>query len=92
MFSLEDSLISAREATGVPDVAAALHVDGRTSFAGSYEQPFRIASITKSFTATLLWEAGRFDDQARRLLSHTAGYRPEAAAPLPEASLEPLVA
>jgi CubicO group peptidase (beta-lactamase class C family) len=65
--------------------AAALHVDGRTEVAGAVEQPFRIASITKSFTATLLWELGRYDERARTLLSHTAGYRPESADPLPAA-------
>jgi CubicO group peptidase (beta-lactamase class C family) len=65
------------------EVAAALHADGRTELAGAAERPFRIASITKSFTATLLWEAGRFDERARMLLSHTAGYRPERAEPLP---------
>jgi len=63
--------------------AAALHVDGRTELAGAAERPFRIASITKSFTATALWEAGFFDERARTLLSHTAGYRPEAPSPLP---------
>jgi CubicO group peptidase (beta-lactamase class C family) len=65
------------------EVAAALHVDGRTELAGAAERPFRIASITKSFTATLLWETGRFDERARVLLSHTAGYRPERPEPLP---------
>src|SRR5437764_3588179 len=83
MFSLEDSVGAARERTGVPAVAAALHVDGATSFAGSFERPFRIASITKSFTSTLVSELGRLDDRTRALLSHTAGYRPESREPLP---------
>jgi len=74
---------AAQERTGVPDVAAALHVDGQTSFAGSAERPFRIASVTKSFTATLCFESGLWDDRMRALLSHTAGYRPEAPEPLP---------
>lgn len=65
--------------------AAALHVDGRTEVAGAADRPFRIASITKSFTATLVWELGRFDERTRALLSHTAGYRPERAEPLPPA-------
>lgn len=69
----------------MPEVAAALHLDGRTSVAGAHERPFRIASLTKSFTATLLAEAGLLDGRARALLSHTAGYRPESAEPLPEA-------
>ena len=66
-------------------LAAALHVDGRTELTGEVERPFRIASITKAFTATLLWETGRFDERTRTLLSHTAGYRPERAEPLPPA-------
>ena len=85
MFSLQDSLDSARERADVPDVAAALRKDGATSFAGSFETPFRIASITKSFTATLVAEAGLLDARRRALLSHTAGLRPETAEPLPEA-------
>jgi CubicO group peptidase (beta-lactamase class C family) len=78
VFSLRKSLAGAEF-----DVAAALHVDGRTELAGASDRPFRIASITKSFTATALWEAGLFDERARSLLSHTAGYRPEATLPLP---------
>jgi CubicO group peptidase (beta-lactamase class C family) len=53
--------------------AAALHVDGRTALAGEHERPFRIASITKSFTATAVSLAGELDDRRRALLSHTAG-------------------
>ena len=83
MFSLTDSVGAAQERTGVPDVAAALHVQGATSFAGSAERPFRIASITKSFTATLVDEAGLLDDRLTALLSHTAGLRPESREPLP---------
>lgn len=78
MFSLRKSLAEADF-----EVAAALHVDGRTELAGAADRPFRIASITKSFTATALWEAGAFDERARTLLSHTAGYRSEAPTPLP---------
>ena len=78
MFSLRKSLAEADF-----EVAAALHVDGRTELAGASERPFRIASITKSFTATALWEAGLFDERARTLLSHTGGYRPEIPSPLP---------
>jgi CubicO group peptidase (beta-lactamase class C family) len=85
VFSLEDSVSAALERTGIPDVAAALHCDGSTVFAGSHERPFRIASITKSFTASLVAEAGLLDDRMRALLSHTAGYRPESAEPLPPA-------
>jgi len=83
MFSVRTSVAAAQERTGIPEVAAALHLDGSTTFTGSAERPFRIASITKSFTATLLWETGRFDERARDDLSHTAGYRPESLDPLP---------
>jgi CubicO group peptidase (beta-lactamase class C family) len=80
---LAEIVREAQERTRVPVVAAALHVDGRTGFAGSHERPFRIASITKSFTATAISLAGLLDDRRRALLSHTAGYRPERAEPLP---------
>jgi CubicO group peptidase (beta-lactamase class C family) len=59
-------------------------VDGSVARAGAAETPFRIASITKSFTATALLEAGLLDARARTLLSHTAGYRPESTEQLPE--------
>lgn len=72
-----------QERTRVSAAAVALHVDGRTTFAGAHERPFRIASITKSFTATAISLAGLLDDRRHRLLSHTAGYRPERAEPLP---------
>jgi CubicO group peptidase (beta-lactamase class C family) len=78
VFSLRKSLAGAEF-----EVAAAVHVDGRTELAGAADRPFRIASVTKSFTATALWEAGLFDERARTLLSHTAGYRPETPSPLP---------
>lgn len=77
-------MAAAQERTGVPGVAAALHVDGSTELAGAAATPFRIASITKSFTATAALEAGLLDGQMRALLSHTAGYRAESREPLPE--------
>jgi CubicO group peptidase (beta-lactamase class C family) len=83
MFSLQASVAAAQERTGIPEVAAALHADGATTFAGAAERPFRIASITKSFTATLLWETGRLDQGIRDDLSHTAGRRPESLDALP---------
>jgi hypothetical protein len=85
VISLEECVAAAQERTGVPDAAAALHSGGSTVFAGLFERPFRIASVTKSFTATLCFEAGPWDGRTRALLSHTAGYRPESAEPLPEA-------
>jgi CubicO group peptidase (beta-lactamase class C family) len=80
---LAEIVRDAQARTHVPVAAAAFHVDGRTTFAGEYERPFRIASITKSFTATAVSLAGLLDDRRRALLSHTAGYRPERAEPLP---------
>jgi CubicO group peptidase (beta-lactamase class C family) len=73
----------AQARTGVPVAAVALHADDRTTLAGAHERPFRIASITKSFTATAISLAGLLDDRTRTLLSHTAGYRPERPEPLP---------
>jgi CubicO group peptidase (beta-lactamase class C family) len=76
-------LLDAQARAGVSVAAAALHLDGRTTLAGAHERPFRIASITKSFTATAVSLAGLLDDPCRALLSHTAGYHPERAEPLP---------
>ena len=95
-FSLEETIREARAQTGVPGVAAGLAVGGRTSFAadgelvlGSNERvrvdtPFRIASISKSFTATLAAETIELDELVRARLSHTSGWRCESAKPLPE--------
>ena len=80
---LAEIVQKAQARTGVQVVGAALHIDGRTMFAGAYERPFRIASITKSFTATAVSLAGLLDDHRRSLLSHTAGYRLERPEPLP---------
>lgn len=80
---LAEIVRDAQARTGVVAVAAALHVDGHTTLAGEYERPFRIASITKSFTATAVSLAGLLDDRRRALLSHTAGYRPERIELLP---------
>lgn len=80
---LAEIMSDAQARAGVPVAAAALHVDGRKTFAGAHERPFRVASITKSFTATAVSLAGLLDDRRRALLSHTAGYRPESPEPLP---------
>src|SRR3954469_8239400 len=92
----EESVRAARERAGVPGVAVALHAQGETrvATAGVLElgrddpveatTPFRIASITKSFTATLLAASKRLDERTRALLSHTAGLRPEAPEQLPD--------
>jgi len=93
----EEAVYDAHERTGVPGVAAALHADGETTctVAGvrqlghvdpvEPETPFRIASVTKSFTAVLVAEHGALDARRRALLSHTADYRPETRELLPEA-------
>jgi CubicO group peptidase (beta-lactamase class C family) len=80
----------ARSRTGVPAVAAGLFVGGSVELAADGacvpETPFRIASISKWFTASLASACGALDDETRRLLSHTAGLRSEVAEPLPDAS------
>ena len=80
---LAEIVRQAQVQTHVPVAAAALHLDGRTAVAGAHGRPFRIASITKSFTATAVSLAGLLDVRRRSLLSHTAGYRPERPEPLP---------
>jgi CubicO group peptidase (beta-lactamase class C family) len=94
-FWLEEAVHEGLARTGIPGAAAGLSVDGETSFAaagvlaaGDAEPvrpgtPFRIASITKPFTATLCAEGGVLDDGVAALLSHTAGLRPEAGVELP---------
>jgi CubicO group peptidase (beta-lactamase class C family) len=91
---LAEIVREARARTGVPAVTAGLLVDGKVVLAADgpveAETPFRIASITKWFTASLAaltldldapaWEGV----SARRLLSHTADLRPDRLEPLPE--------
>lgn len=96
-FSLEKAVRAAHARTRIPGIAAALHARGETqvAVAGVRElgrdepvqpgTPFRIASVTKSFTATLVYELGLLDERRRALLSHTAGYRLESAEPMPDA-------
>ena len=91
---LAEIVREARARTGVPAVAAGLLVGERVELAADgpieVETPFRIASITKWFTASLATllldldaplESGA---SARRLLSHTADLRPSSRALLPE--------
>ena len=94
-FGLEEAVRNAHAATGVTGVAAGLLRDGETVFAAEgvlergrdepvlAETPFRIASITKPFTATLCAASVGIDERLETLLSHTAGLRPESAEPLP---------
>jgi CubicO group peptidase (beta-lactamase class C family) len=86
---LAEIVREARARTGVPAVAAGLLVGGRIELAAAgpveVDTPFRIASITKWFTASLA--ALTLDLEAsgaRAWLSHTAGLRPESSEPLPE--------
>lgn len=91
---LAEIVRDARARTGVPAVAAGLLVDGRVELAADgpvdVETPFRIASITKWFTAALAALTLDLDMPlsghagARPLLSHTADLRPERPEPLPE--------
>jgi len=86
----------ARARTGVPGVAAGLLVDGETVAVADgvlelgrdepvrAETPFRIASISKPFTASLALSCLEPDERLRALLSHTSGLRCERAEPLPE--------
>ena len=95
-FELEEIVRDARARTDVPGVAAALSVDGQVvSVADGVlelgreervrpETPFRIASISKPFTASLALACLPADPQLRAWLSHTAGLRQERAEPLPE--------
>ena len=87
---LAEIVREARTRTGVPAVAAGLLVGGRVEVAAAgaveVETPFRIASITKLFTASLAALCLDLDESgARAWLSHTSGFRPESAEQLPEA-------
>lgn len=79
----------ARSRTGVPAVAAGLFVDGSVELVADgpveVETAFRVASISKWFTASLVSASGALDPETRRLLSHTTGLRSEVAEPLPDA-------
>jgi CubicO group peptidase (beta-lactamase class C family) len=95
-FGLEKAVREAREKTGVPGVAAGLLRDGETVFAADGvlelgrneavhpQTPFRIASITKPFIATMCAASVGLDERLRALLSHTAGLRCESTQPLPQ--------
>jgi CubicO group peptidase (beta-lactamase class C family) len=93
---LEEIIRGARARTGVPGVAAGVFADGEvtTVAEGVLElgrgepvqvgTPFRIASISKPFTASLAVSSVAVDDRLAALLSHTAGLCPESATPLPD--------
>lgn len=97
-FELQQIVREARSRTGVPGVAAGLLADGAVTAVadgvlelGSDEpvrpdSPFRIASISKPFTASLALSCLPLDEQLTGWLSHTAGLRCESQQPLPGAS------
>ena len=85
---LAEIVRDARARTGVPAVAAGLLVGDRVKLAADgpveVETPFRVASITKWFTASLAALCLDLDEPGvRAWLSHTAGFRPESTEPLP---------
>jgi beta-lactamase family protein len=95
---LKEAVREAHDRTGVPGVVAGVWHDGSSSFAAEgrlalgrdepvhEDTPFRIASITKSFTATLAERCLPLDEPLCRLLSHTGGLRCESTEPLPPAA------
>jgi CubicO group peptidase (beta-lactamase class C family) len=97
-LGLKEAVRDAKDRTGVPGVVAGIWRDGATAFAAEgrlalgrdepvhEDTPFRIASITKSFTARLASRCLPLDEPLCRLLSHTAGLRCESAEPLPRAA------
>ena len=95
-FRLDEAVREARAPTGVPGVAAGLSLAGSAAFAADGElllgggeevevdTPFRVASITKPFTAELASRCLDLDEDVCALLAHTAGLRAERAEPLPQ--------
>jgi CubicO group peptidase (beta-lactamase class C family) len=95
-FELDEIVRDARARTGVPGVAAGAFVDGRAVAVADGvcelgrddpvrpETPFRIASVSKPFTASLALSCLEPDARLRGWLSHTSGLRSERAEPLPE--------
>jgi CubicO group peptidase (beta-lactamase class C family) len=95
MDELAEIVEAARGLTGVPGVAAGLLRDGSidTCAAGApilgsgaavrVNTPFRIASISKSFTAALALSCLELDAPLAAWLSHSAGFRCESETPLP---------
>lgn len=91
---LDDIVREAQARTGVPAVAAGLLVGEEIELVAagpvSVETPFRVASLTKWFTASLAGTCLDLDapmpagPSARALLSHTAGWRCESPEPLPD--------
>ncbi|HVS85745.1 MAG TPA: serine hydrolase domain-containing protein [Gaiellaceae bacterium] len=93
---LAEIVRAARDRTGVPAVAAGLVAGDELELVAdgpvTVETPFRVASLTKWITASLAVTCLDVDAPTaagptpRALLSHTAGWRPESAEPLPAAA------
>jgi CubicO group peptidase (beta-lactamase class C family) len=93
--SLREIVREARARTGVPGVAAGILRDGEVETCADGvlqlgsdvpvrpETPFRVASISKPFTASLAVSSLPLDEPLERWLSHTAGFRCESETPLP---------
>ena len=93
--SLREIVREARARTGVPGVAAGVVRDGEVETCADGvlqlgrdvpvrpETPFRIASISKPFSASLALSCLPLDEPLERWLSHTAGFRCESETPLP---------
>jgi CubicO group peptidase (beta-lactamase class C family) len=94
-FELQEIVREARSRTDVPGVAAGLLAEGAVVAVadgvlelGRDEQvrpdtPFRIASISKPFTASLALSCLPLDERLTGWLSHTSGLRCESLRPLP---------
>lgn len=88
-LQLADAVREARARTRVPGVAAALLAGGEVAAVADGvlelgreeavrpDTPFRIASISKPFTASLALSCLALDERLGALLGHTAGLRPE---------------
>src|SRR5438445_4615811 len=95
-FELDEIVRDARARTGVPGVAAGAFADGRAVAVADgvcelgrddpvrSDTPFRIASISKPFTASLALSCLEPNARLRGWLSHTSGLRSERAEPLPD--------
>jgi CubicO group peptidase (beta-lactamase class C family) len=93
---LEEIVRGARARTGIPGVAAGLLAEGEVTAVADgvlelgrdeavrAETPFRVASISKPFTASLAVASREVDEELAALLGHTAGLCPESATPLPD--------
>src|SRR5262249_50847934 len=88
---LAEIVQAARELTGGPGVAGGLLRDGEAELCADgapvlgsgaavrVNTPFRIASISKSFTAALALSCLELDARLAAWLSHSAGFRCESA-------------